>query len=436
MGFCCAVLTAAERAHVYSHESTALLCLRSMSPLQQTLVVRLLFSPSSPFERLSGTSLAAMEGAVAELVAWGLAERTPESVLLLPQFAQSLRSGLAAAPSAQATRLLEVFVERAQGEAVKRWNAAIHTIGDPTGRLGDGKSNPDLVLVQTALEEGLLSSTKKKKVEASDCVLTREGFKFLLADTHEQLWTLLLGYLKMRMAKGKLPLAELALNVAFLCRLGMAETYRPLPSSAAPKDVLSLCACLGVVHVQGGNFSVTAHARHLSPPSAADEEREGFIVLENNFRVYAYTQSLLHIRILSMFVRLEYRLPNLVVGTITRKSALKALLEYGVSAAQLLHYLRSNAHVRMRARHPVVPDAITDQLRAWEAENRRITPQEGVLFEQFPSKEAFEFAVKLAQSKGVLLWSKPWRPGQLDGFVFVKKEGVEAIGKALSSINL
>ncbi len=85
MGFCCAVLTAAERAQVYSHESTALLCLRSMSPLQQTLVARMLFSSSSPLEALTGSSLAAMEGAVAELAAWGLVERGAGAVPHLKQ---------------------------------------------------------------------------------------------------------------------------------------------------------------------------------------------------------------------------------------------------------------------------------------------------------------------------------------------------------------
>jgi transcription initiation factor TFIIH subunit 4 len=320
---------------------------------------------------------------------------------------------------------------------IERWDSAIQMIGDPTGRLGDRKYNPDLVLVQIALEEGLLTSTKKKKVEASDCTLTREGFMFLLADSHEQLWALLAGYFKLRMSRGKMTGAELAASLAFVCRLGLAEACRPAPAASAPsKELLQLCATLGLVVIQGSNFFVSLHAKHLSPRTLADEGAQGFIVLENNFRVYAYTQSLLHIRILSMFVRLEYRLPNLVVGTITRKSALRALLHYGVSSARLLQYLRTNAHARLRLRSPVVPDAVSDQLRAWEAENIRLTTHDGVLFEQFPSREAHEYAVRVAQSRGVLIWSKPWRPGLLDGFVFVTREGVEPLSAALNSISL
>ncbi len=134
----------------------------------------------------------------------------------------------------------------------------------------------------------------------------------------------------------------------------------------SPFDWLIWLLCKGIVHAfGGGGWAPTTLAQRLSPSTLAEESQQGFLVLENNFRVYAYTQSLLHIRILSMFVRLEYRLPNLVVGTITRKSALRALIEYGVTSAQLLSYLRSNAHPRMRSRSPVVPDVITDQLRAW-----------------------------------------------------------------------
>lgn len=54
----------------------------------------------------------------------------------------------------------------------------------------------------------------------------------------------------------------------------------------------------------------------------------GWIVVENNFRVYAYTSRVSAMRILSIFVRLEYRLPNLVVGTITRQSARSALMDW------------------------------------------------------------------------------------------------------------
>ncbi|EEB87813.1 hypothetical protein MPER_14683, partial [Moniliophthora perniciosa FA553] len=66
--------------------------------------------------------------------------------------------------------------------------------------------------------------------------------------------------------------------------------------------------------------------------------QQGFIVLETNYRVYAYTGSFslhnpLQTAILHLFVSLKYRFPNLVVGSITRESVKKALSN-GISADQ------------------------------------------------------------------------------------------------------
>jgi transcription initiation factor TFIIH subunit 4 len=45
-----------------------------------------------------------------------------------------------------------------------------------------------------------------------------------------------------------------------------------------------------------------------------------FIVVESNFKVYAYTDSRLYQAILRLFIREDYRFPNLMVGMLTRES--------------------------------------------------------------------------------------------------------------------
>ena len=79
--------------------------------------------------------------------------------------------------------------------------------------------------------------------------------------------------------------------------------------------------------------------------------QEGFIILETNYRVYAYTgipicvvsskifsyphlDNPLQIAVLGLFVSLKYRFPNLVVGSITRESV-KEALSSGISADQV-----------------------------------------------------------------------------------------------------
>ena len=45
-----------------------------------------------------------------------------------------------------------------------------------------------------------------------------------------------------------------------------------------------------------------------------------YIVVETNYRIYAYTDSNLQIALLGLFTEVLYRFPNLCVGVITRAS--------------------------------------------------------------------------------------------------------------------
>lgn len=83
--------------------------------------------------------------------------------------------------------------------------------------------------------------------------------------------------------------------------------------------------------------SLTSSAPPL--PTAAgtsndDDADAGFIVLETNYRVYAYTDNPLQTAVLHLFVTLKARFPNLVVGQITRESVKRALMN-GITAEQV-----------------------------------------------------------------------------------------------------
>ncbi len=55
-----------------------------------------------------------------------------------------------------------------------------------------------------------------------------------------------------------------------------------------------------------------------------EQVNDKFFVVETNFRVLAYTTSLLYKALLKLFIRVEYIFPDLVVGTLTRKSLQRA----------------------------------------------------------------------------------------------------------------
>jgi len=70
--------------------------------------------------------------------------------------------------------------------------------------------------------------------------------------------------------------------------------------------------------------------------------------------VYAYTTSAVQAAILRVFVRCDALLPNLFVGTINRDSA-TAALGMGITADQMVAFLRQHAHPRVAAKPPIVP---------------------------------------------------------------------------------
>jgi len=53
------------------------------------------------------------------------------------------------------------------------------------------------------------------------------------------------------------------------------------------------------------------------------------LIVETNFRIFAYTQSSLHESLLRLFAKVEYKLPNMIVGTLTEDS-IKVAINAGI----------------------------------------------------------------------------------------------------------
>ncbi|KAL4704880.1 hypothetical protein ACJJTC_019458 [Scirpophaga incertulas] len=148
----------------------------------------------------------------------------------------------------------------------------------------------------------------------------------------------------------------------------------------------------------------------LAPSTAAADPPRGYIVVETNYRVYAYTQSALQVALLGLFTELVYRFPDLVVGVLTRESVRQAL-RGGITAQQIVHYLEQHAHPQMlnsesggiRSASPL-PPTVVDQVRLWEGERNRFTYSEGVVYNQFLSQADFVAVREFARSAGVLTW--------------------------------
>ncbi|KAG8259755.1 General transcription factor IIH subunit 4 [Homalodisca vitripennis] len=85
-------------------------------------------------------------------------------------------------------------------------------------------------------------------------------------------------------------------------------------------------------------------------------------------------------------------------------------LRSGITAQQMVGFLRLHAHPRMLAAGPpTLPPTVVDQIQLWENERDRFIFTEGVLYSQFLSQADFDILRDYAQDLGVLTWQNDRR---------------------------
>lgn len=269
--------------------------------------------------------------------------------------------------------------------------------------------------------------------------MSRQAPRYLLLPTHAQVWRLVRAYMKLS-EKGT-PGTQHGV-LCFLMRLGLLRLGRAYRMDDAALDeaqraTLADMALLGLIYRPEETpelyyatplcqylLSTSAGAGAAAASSETDragaangngavasgagsggEGGGGFLVLETNFRVYAYTGSTLWARVLESFTRLEYVLPNLVIGSLTRDS-IHAAVDAGVSAAEIIQFLARNAHPRMAKQTPVLPETVVNQIELWVKEKQRVQYAKARLYQHFSSQAEFLEAEAYANDNKVLIWSK------------------------------
>lgn len=146
----------------------------------------------------------------------------------------------------------------------------------------------------------------------------------------------------------------------------------------------------------------------VAPSAGTSNAGKGFIIIETNYRLYAYTSSILQIAILSLFTKLTTRFPNLVSGKLTKESISRAV-KLGISSAQIISYLTAHAHPQMQKTQPFLPPTVMDQIRLWEYEGERVETTNGFLMTDFGSDAEYRDCVAYAESLGVLVWRNDYK---------------------------
>ncbi|XP_049889951.1 general transcription factor IIH subunit 4 isoform X4 [Epinephelus moara] len=299
-------------------------------------------------------------------------------------------------------------IESLDRYAMERWEVILHfMVGSPCAAVSQD-------LAQLLVQAGLMKS------EAGEApYITSAGFQFLLLDTASQLWYFTLQYLKSAQSRG-MDLVEI---LSFLFQLSFSTLGRDYSVEGMSESLLTFLQHLrefGLVFQRKRKsrryyptrlaITLAAGVTTSSLPSSSSNLTSttgtgdaGFIVVETNYRIYAYTNSELQIALVALFSEMLYRFPNVVVAQVTRESVQQAIAN-GITAQQIIHFLRTRAHPVMLKQTPVLPPTITDQIRLWELERDRLQFTEGVLYNQFLSQADFEVLRDRAQGLGCLVW--------------------------------
>uniref|UniRef100_A0A1B6C308 General transcription factor IIH subunit 4 n=3 Tax=Clastoptera arizonana TaxID=38151 RepID=A0A1B6C308_9HEMI len=429
-------LSASTLERLYNHPTTCLAIYRELPPIAKHYVIRLLYveQPVPQAVIASWVSQAfskdhnAVTQILSELKVWQEAN-IPGGLLgwiLNPVFKKNAKIAIngGGRPWTMSAQLEADAKPRDIGYldkyAMERWECVLHYM---VGSQQQEGISADAVRIL------LHASLMKRDEEDGSPVITREGFQFLLLDTAAQVWYFILQYLDTVESRG----LDLVECLTFLFQLSFSTLGKDYSTDGMSESLLVFLQHLrefGLVYQRkrkAGRFYPTRLALNMASgltKTSNDVVREGYIIVETNYRVYAYTNSNLQVALLGLFCEMLYRFPNLAVGILTRDSV-RLALRSGITAQQIVGFLRLHAHPRMIATGPpTLPSTVVDQIQLWENERNRFTFTEGVLYSQFLSQADFELLRDYAQDLGVLTWQNDKRRT-----IVVTKQGHEEVRK-------
>lgn len=313
------------------------------------------------------------------------------------------------------------FFSMLEAYPLDRWEQILHYMV--------GLRDKDFKGVSTETQAALTHS-KLIVFESNDPMpcITSDGFQFLLMDTKSQIWLFVLKLLELKDSKS----SNLVECLSFLLQLNFSTHGRDYSSAGLSEIIANFLQTLreiGLIYQRSrkdGRFYPTRLVIDLASglrDVRTDVHREGFILVETNYRLYAYTDSRLQIALIALFCEVNYRFPNVVIGLITRDSIRQAL-KGGMSAKQIINYLLMHAHPTVKDTQHPIPPTVIDQIHLWEREREKFLFTEGRLYSQFNSQSDFDLLRKYAEDHGCLVFDNP-----ASRVMVVNEDGHEAVRK-------
>ncbi|KAG1845318.1 transcription factor Tfb2-domain-containing protein [Suillus subalutaceus] len=418
---------------LYQRPSSCLSIFRLLGPIERQLIMNLLWLESA----LSAATMSAWvlpegknayDSALTVMTGLHIAQNSAVKLALNPTFKSSLRqaitgggnTGSFGVPTDKDGKRQSANIENLDAYALERWETILHYM--VSSGQGQNPTKPSQGVLYLLQRSGLMNNAHGAALQ-----ITSSGFQFLLHSPHDQLWNLLLQYLHMAEER-QMDLVEVLSFLFMLSTMDLGREYSTEPLSETQKAMLEDLRDYGLVwqrKTSSKRFSPTRLATTLTSSShstggsrtadgtgavtlSSGAAQQGFIVLETNYRIYAYTDNPLQTAVLNLFITMKYRFPNLVVGMLTRESVRKALGN-GISADQIISYLTTHAHPQMRKNVSIYSIILTSQFR--------------YLYKDFASQADYEYVLAYAKQLDVVLWENAAKRcffGTLEGHANVR----------------
>ncbi|KAJ6262815.1 hypothetical protein Dda_1372 [Drechslerella dactyloides] len=410
---------------LYQQPATALAIFRRMLPnLGKTFVMAMLFNPDPiPISSLEAwvhpNKNSLKEEAFAKLRQLHLVTERQGTFALDPTFKVELKKALTGGGPPGCFGLpcdtddkKKVDVSFLDKYATEQWESILHFM---VGNEVPSSRRPSEGVVRLLLHGKLMEKARSSQ----ETIITQLGFSFLLQEVNSQVWTLLLLYLDMA-EQLRMDPVDILHFLFLLGSLELGQDYDMKSLTPTQKGMLEDLRDYGIVYQRKSSSrrfyptrlatALTSEVRALSSPATtmrnaiSQSDENGFLIVETNYRMYAYTNSPLQIAVLNLFARLISRFPNLVTARITRES-IRLAINKGITAEQIIDYMTANAHPQLRKNTPILPPTVVDQIRLWQIEGERMKATHGYLFKEFTSNSEFNAVCKYANDIGVLVWA-------------------------------
>ncbi|KAF9118653.1 RNA polymerase II transcription factor B 52 kDa subunit [Mortierella sp. 14UC] len=458
---------------LYQKPATCLAIFRLLPPLGKQIIMSCLYVDKPiPVKEMrlwfkDGAGITKQMDAMARLKALHIFTEQQDHYRMNSSFLKEFRNALTGGGNSESFGLAtstpdkhHVDIAFLDDYATKQWEAILHFM------VGTTEGKPPCKGVLNLLgRSGLMTGGSNAQAENMDArefasqmarqdfgvpTITNKGFQFLLQDINTQVWAFLLQYLNMAESLN-MDLVEVLTFFFQLGSLELGNDYSSEKLTPSQTHLLEDLKAYGIVYqrkrgsrryyptrlattlTSGTPVMLGSHSNATKNNAAAaaaavrkseeeEEDGHGFIVIETNYRVYAYTDSPLQIAVLNLFVHLRDRFPNMVTGVITRDSIRRALSN-GITAEQIITYLSAHAHAQMRKHSPVLPLTVVDQIRLWEIEKNRLRAAPSWNYSQFNRQQDFESTLEYASELGVVQWSDSKRK-----MLCITNEGHQPVG--------